>query len=381
VEINELNARYLTKAYTYTDEDICLFEHFPHQKLVIPSFNILTEFKCTCTLIWLIQNYKFYYFQYVSKDMKIKNDFEIFIKDHNVTQCLNNANYSLLFDSCRFEQKFNDCLHSNNKVSFKISALELVFIFEWVKLVIEVYTREFFSILGLITNMLIILVLRNKFFKSKFDNLMYKHIYYNSLFNFIFCFINSFSLINICIFPKSSFCSRFYKTQLAQYFKIIFTLYLGNSIRLCCNFSFIMFSLSRFYIITSKNWKIFSLLKKINQKIFYVIMFTSCSLWSMFKLFEYKPNEVYSSFDKNFPYNRYDLKYCQSLNDSYNFLEAGCRIFSILNLINNILNNIGFLLIPGKDFTPWVYALYRVNKRVLTRKIGQLRVTLRDSTP
>jgi hypothetical protein len=38
-------------------------------------------------------------------------------------------------------------------------------------------------------------------------------------------------------------------------------------------------------------------------------------------------------------------------------------------------------LLPGKDFTPWVYALYRVNKRVLTRKIGQFRVTLRDITP
>jgi hypothetical protein len=37
--------------------------------------------------------------------------------------------------------------------------------------------------------------------------------------------------------------------------------------------------------------------------------------------------------------------------------------------------------LPGKDFTPWVYTLYRVNKRVLTRKIGQFRVTLRDITP
>jgi hypothetical protein len=36
---------------------------------------------------------------------------------------------------------------------------------------------------------------------------------------------------------------------------------------------------------------------------------------------------------------------------------------------------------PGKDFTPWVCALYRVNKRVLTRKIGHSHVTLRDITP
>jgi hypothetical protein len=182
-----------------------------------------------------------------------------------------------------------------------MSALDLYFIFEWLKLVIEVYNKEFFSIVGLISNTLIILVLKNKQFKRKFDNLMYKHIFYNSLFNLIFCFINSFSLINICIFQKSSFCSRFYKTQLAQYFKIIFALYLGNSIRLCCNFSFILFSLSRFFIITSKNWKLFSLIKKLNNNIFYLIMFILCSLWSMFKLFEYKPNEDYSSFDKNFP--------------------------------------------------------------------------------
>jgi hypothetical protein len=47
-------------------------------------------------------------------------------------------------------------------------------------------------------------------------------------------------------------------------------------------------------------------------------------------------------------------------------------------LRNFVISQFG---IPGKDFTPWVYALYRVNKRVLTRKIGQFRVTLRDITP
>ena len=65
----------------------------------------------------------------------------------------------------------------------------------------------------------------------------------------------------------------------------------------------------------------------------------------MFKLFEYRPNEVYSSFDENFPYNRYDLKYCQFTNSYYDFLASGCRIFPILNMINNILNNILFLFV------------------------------------
>ena len=74
-------------------------------------------------------------------------------------------------------------------------------------------------------------------------------------------------------------------------------------------------------------------------------MFVLCCLWSMFKLFEYRPNEIYSSYDKNFPYNRFDLKYCQYAETHYKFLSSGCKTFPILNMINNVLNNIIFLFI------------------------------------
>ena len=74
-------------------------------------------------------------------------------------------------------------------------------------------------------------------------------------------------------------------------------------------------------------------------------MFISCSLWSMFKLFEYKPNEVYSSFDKNFPYNRYDNLYCERDDDELEFLRKKCKLFSILNLLNNVFNNVLFLFV------------------------------------
>lgn len=172
------------------------------------------------------------------------------------------------------------------------------------------------------------------------------------MFNFIFCFINSFSLLNICIFAKNSFCSSVYKTSGAQYFKIIFILYLGNAIRLCCNFSFIFFVISRFYITNPTKAKIFLVIRKSNLKLFYYIMLGMCLIWSIFKLFEYKPNESYSNFDKNFPFNRYDNKYCQHtdniFNNFYKIFEVfpqECKIFPILNLINNIFNNILFLFI------------------------------------
>ena len=163
--------------------------------------------------------------------------------------------------------------------------------------------------------------------------------------NISYCLINTFSLLNICIFPKSSFCSSIYKEYVSQYFKIIFQLFLGNSLRLCCNFSFILFSCSRFFISTFSKSNIFHLIKSLNLKLFYLIMFVVCLCWSMFKLFEYRPNEIYSSFDKNFPYNRYDSRYCQRTNKFYKFLETNCQTFPILNVINNVLNNILFLFI------------------------------------
>jgi hypothetical protein len=152
--------------------------------------------------------------------------------------------------------------------------LNIFFILEWLKLVIEVYAKTFLSILGLITNFLIILVIKNREFKKCFHkNVMNKHLFFNSTFNLIFCLLNSVSLVNICVFAKSSFCSSFYKTLSAQYFKIFFSLYLGNSLRLCCNFSLIIFSLSRFYISTSKVSKFFQKFKKLNLKLFYLFIY------------------------------------------------------------------------------------------------------------
>jgi len=230
--------------------------------------------------------------------------------------------------------------------------LEIFFLFEWLKLVIEVYGATFFSLLGLLTNLLIMLILKanvteknNLGFKKSFDNIMYKHIFFNPMFNFTLCLIKSFSIVNLCVFTKSSFCSSVYKEPTVQYFKIIFTLFVGNSIQLCSNFSFVLFSLSRFYISTSSRTKFYMLFEKLNLRLFYAIMFALCSLWSIFKLFEYKPNEVYSSFDKNFPYNRFDQRYCQFANNEYKSMRPGCRLFSILNLINNLLNNILFLIV------------------------------------
>ena len=64
ININEINDRHLTRAYTYPDEDLCLFRNFPHKQLVIPFLPNLDELDCTCTIVWLVQNYKIYSLKY-----------------------------------------------------------------------------------------------------------------------------------------------------------------------------------------------------------------------------------------------------------------------------------------------------------------------------
>jgi len=66
--------------------------------------------------------------------------------------------------------------------------------------------------------------------------------------------------------------------------------------------------------------------------------------FSSFKIFEYKPNEAHSYLDRNFPYNLFDRKYCQDQN-FYTWFSFKCQLFPILNLLNNVFNNITFLVI------------------------------------
>jgi hypothetical protein len=339
--LKELNLNRWTQVYTYPDEDLCLYETFPNKQLIIPSIHIAYEhLTCSCTLIWLIQN------QRIFQKYKTSQIYEIYFKNLSVhEQCMNN-NYLEKFEACQFTEKFNTCLNKPlPKLGFELSAIDILFVYEWVRMIIQVYLKTFLTLFGLLTNVLVLLVLKNKAFAKNFNNIMYKHIGFNSMFNFGFCLIQSFSLINLCIFPKSSFCSNIYKTSEAQYVKIVLILFLGNSLRLCCNFSFILFSVSRFCISVSTKSKLFLKFKSLHLKSFYLIMFVMCSLWSMFKLFEFRPNETFSSFETSFPYNRYDLRYCQKANDYYKFLAPGCKIFPILNVINNVFNNIIFFFI------------------------------------
>ena len=174
---------------------------------------------------------------------------------------------------------------------------------------------------------------------------MYDHIYANCVCNLVYCVIFSFGLINVCIFPQGVFCSRLLRNGFSQYFTIYVEYFLGNAVRLCCNFSYIALSISRFYISTSDPSNFFKKFEKLNLKYVYTLLFVVTLSFSVFKLFEFKPNEFYSVFDTNFPYDAYGVNYCAYNLYNITAFTIKCKLFQVLNMINNIFDNVTFLLI------------------------------------
>ena len=150
----------ITSKYIYPNEDLCLFKDFPHKQLVIPSIYSLEEIECSCTLIWLMQNYKIIV-EHSKTSFKFKVDFENFFQNFSIFQCMNN--YTFLYESCRFDEKFNNCKKTSSardKIDYGL--FQIVFFLNWLKLVVEVYAKTFLCILGLITNLLVMMVIKNK---------------------------------------------------------------------------------------------------------------------------------------------------------------------------------------------------------------------------
>ena len=165
-----------------------------------------------------------------------------------IRKCFRNDNYlRQRFNACDFGQRFQNC----NLTTFKITNLsgggihEFILLLKWSQYIIKVYIRTCLCSLGLITNLCTLKVIYKK---KPFKNSMYKHICANALFNVAFCFVYLLSLMNICIFPKSSFCSSIWQTEFSQYFHIY-----GISLRLCCNIYYIFFYVSHFVLSGTSN--------------------------------------------------------------------------------------------------------------------------------
>jgi len=125
-----------------------------------------------------------------------------------------------------------------------------------------------------------------------------------------------------------------------QYFKIILVQFLGNVIKMCSNFTYLIFSLSRLFLITIH--------KDLNQrkqpsKAFFVIyslslIIFSCLL-SIFKLFQYTINHS-DDTKLDFPFEVRDEFFCGEFSHDFK-----CKLINSFKIVNRSLNDVIFVLL------------------------------------
>jgi hypothetical protein len=85
-----------SEKYAFPERDYCLYNDFPHYKLIYPIINVAPDLECTCSLLRLTQ-YAAYY--------KDQNE----IKTYSTRKCLSNPNFSNLVKQCNFAAKALEC--------------------------------------------------------------------------------------------------------------------------------------------------------------------------------------------------------------------------------------------------------------------------------
>ena len=86
----------LSMSYTFPEQDFCLFYNFPHDQLVFPIVKTRADLECSCTLLWLVQYWKYY-----------KNSQEM--NTTSVRKCLSEPNLDQLVKDCNFWDKLLAC--------------------------------------------------------------------------------------------------------------------------------------------------------------------------------------------------------------------------------------------------------------------------------
>jgi hypothetical protein len=335
--------------YEFPNEDLCLFKEFPHERLVYPLIVPGKQLECTCTLLWLQSNIT----KYID-EIKLTKDYNLNYQEEYVESSFKNVflycNESFNVSHCNFNQTFKLCPshHKDNrefahKIVFQ-NDIDILYMIKFLNFILLVILQPIFCLIGIVHNTLTILVIKNKNKKKEFQEPMYKHIIINAVFNIIYCLIISFKLINTCIFYSPSvFCSSVYQEEWAQNLKIVLVQFLGTSAKFCSNFSYIIFSISRLWLITrrkvnnanDKNKKLYTLIY------IFVLVLTSF-IFSLFKLFQYRINNYFytNTSNKEFPFEIRDEIYCNDENNRFQ-----CKLFYIFKIANRSLNDVLFVIL------------------------------------
>ena len=160
------------------------------------------------------------------------------------------------------DQRIDTCFSSSKSVPKPWitvpSIMDGINILEGAEYFLVIYLFPIISFAGFLSNILIILIIRNKanqkaLFKNEKEesnHRFYELIILGSAFNAAECFIVIFSLINICLGPNSLFCSSIMEEEESQYFKVIVIGHFSETLKTCSILFSIVISFERYILVS-----------------------------------------------------------------------------------------------------------------------------------
>lgn len=232
--------------YFYGDEDFCLFKNFPHQNLIFPVIISPTNLACTCTLTWLILNWKLRQILNTNESHYYN---KMSMRTASMTDCFQNFDYH--FKRCNFEQRLSDCGVSFNQ-SYHSKCKENVKYYRkgCVKKFVQLVFMVCLALVGSIVTLFVLISLALKPTKENIEILYLSEL----LFEFLSCMLlffpsfirvsdNYFGEIYNDLECELDFRSTSYKLNNLSAFLINFFIYVVITGANLSNVSFVIYSL------------------------------------------------------------------------------------------------------------------------------------------
>jgi hypothetical protein len=323
----------------FPDEDFCIYVDYPFDQFVLFIDNITEYYKIeygllvidkeySCTYLWLIQYYEFYYKYFTYSH--VHEDFAA-----SILTALNSTAFKSI-PKCDFETKKALCNKSNYQLRSIWDEGDIFILNKKLQIAFKISLYPV-SFLCMITNIIVILVILMKENSDLFKEYkQYSYFCLNSVVSLVISMIELLSWMTECFYPFEVFCPEIRKLTAIQFFKIIFKECFVTLLRFMCNFSYVAFALNRISLIGNDHGKLVTVVSEVGFKKYVLFALLISSSLSWIKFFKYEVNYFYP--DASFP-----------LSNEMNIISQEVMPFNdfyfIYNSISDLLNYLVFVVI------------------------------------
>ena len=334
-------------AMVFPDEDFCLYVDYPFEQFVVliqtcgPNVYQFIPIDYSCTFLWLSQYYTSYNYMFFNHFLNFyyttydaNNPFLHFLLENamNLFRFVDNPNYKLMLSRCNFTHMKNLC----DKNGYIVSDIWGLYDYSILNKKFEIafkISSYFFSILGIITNLIVVITILHKSNIDLFKGIKhYIYLYYNSIFSMLILSIQLLSWMSECFYPYEAFCPEIRKIVFIQLFKMVFKECFITAFRFMCNFSYVAFAFNRISLIGKDHGKLVQFISDLGVKTYLFVCFSISLGCSVVKYFKYEIN--YDQPETNYPIsNEHDLSSIHRTNISNDGVIIANSIFDVLNYV------------------------------------------------